>query len=397
MNVPIRLDLHDSRSGQSKHDRLKDYFIQEIRAGRLAPGQSLPSEHRLAEALGVARMTVRQAMVALEQEGLIRRVQGKGTFVDEDARRKLKRGQDLFALVVPFTQEGFYPALLHGFETAVGEIHHQTIVCSTDNNVDRQGDVILRLLDKKVGGVAISPTRPPVTPAYQIRVLHEHGIPVVLCHRPIEGVSAPLLAIPYREVGRLAGRTLAQHGHRRAAAFVSSRYSGTEEWVAGIGEAMQAAAGGASLESVYLTGSGHVQEEDVWAALQGVFRGPDRPTALLASFDSIGEVLFLLMPRLGLRVPEDVSLVGFGGAWRDSALARRLTSVVIDEIATGRQAVALLDEMRRGNRPLNDTTEITLELSLSDGQTLARANPSRAALNRTHGRKTVKRSRRSHQ
>ena len=297
----IPLDLHDSRCGQSKHDRLKEYFTDEILAGRLAPGQAIPSEHRLAEALGVARMTVRHAMVSLEQEGLIRRVQGKGSFVDEDARRKLKRGQDLFALVVPFTQEGFYPSLLHGFETAGGAIHHQTIVCSTDNNVDRQANVILQLLNKKVGGVAISPTRPPVTPAYQVRVLQEHGIPVVFCHRRVEGVSAPLLSIPYREVGRLAGKTLVELGHRRAAAFASSRYSGTEQWMSGIEEALLAAAGGdAFVEPIYLTETAHVREEDVWGALQAVFNRPNPPTALLASFDSIAEMMFLLVPATGI-------------------------------------------------------------------------------------------------
>jgi DNA-binding LacI/PurR family transcriptional regulator len=370
---PLQLDLRESCPGQSKHDRLRDYFVHEIRAGRLAPGQTLPSEHRLAEALGVARMTVRHAMLSLEQDGLIRRVPGKGTFVAEDARRRLKHGLDLFALVVPFTREGFYASLLQGFEAAVGEIHHQTIICSTDNNVDRQADVILQLLDKKVGGVALSPTRPPVTPAYQVRVLQEHGIPVVFCHRRVEGVSAPLLAVPYREMGRLAARTLADYGHRHVAAVVSSRYQGTEQWVAGIEDVMTAAGGASSVEAVYLTATAHVQEEDVWQALQAMFSRPTPPTALLAGFDSIAEMMYLLLPRLGLRVPEDVSLIGFGGAWREHALTRRLTSVVIDEIATGRQAVSLLHEMRCGDRPLDDATEITLELGLSDGETLAAA------------------------
>ena len=40
---------------------------------------------------------------------------------------------------------------------------------------------------------------------------------MVFCHRRVEGIAAPLLAIPFHEVGRLAGQALAERGHRRVA------------------------------------------------------------------------------------------------------------------------------------------------------------------------------------
>ena len=59
--------------------------MKEMTAGRLKSGQALPSQRRLVEAFGVAPLTVYHAMVALENDGLIRRVQGKGNFVEADA------------------------------------------------------------------------------------------------------------------------------------------------------------------------------------------------------------------------------------------------------------------------------------------------------------------------
>ena len=102
-----------------------------------------------------------------------------------------------------------------------------------------------------------------------------------------------------------------------------------------------------------------------------MFSKPNPPTAIFTTFDSLAEMVYLMLPRLGLRVPEDVSLLGFGGASRDGAFLRRLTSVVVDEVATGRLAVSLLHEMRSGNRPIDDSTEIVLDLALSEGETLA--------------------------
>ncbi len=371
----LALDLgHDryDRSVQPKHERLRDHLIKEMVAGRLKPGQVLPSDRSLMETLGVARTTVRQAMASLENDGLIRRVQGKGTFVEDNARRKLKRGLDIFALVVLETRGGFYPSLLHGFEAAAGDIHHQTLICCTNGDVGRQADIILQLMDKKVGGVAINPTSKPLTPAHQIRQLQQHGIPVVFLHRRVEGVTAPLLSIPFYEVGHKAGKILAEHGHRRVAMF-SSHWTPMDSVVEnGLNEGLRV--GGCELpaEAVFIGDSIVWKEEAVMASLQQVFAKPDPPTAIFVGFDSLAEMIYFLLPRLGLGVPEDVSLLGFGGVWREGVLTRRLTSVVVDAIATGQKAVALLHEMRRGERPIDDNEEFVPRLDLSEGETVAK-------------------------
>jgi len=341
--------------------------------GRLKPGQRIPSEHHLVRTLGIARTTIRQAMASLENDGLIRRVQGKGTFVGADARRKLHRGQDIFALVVPETMGGFYPSLLHGFESAAGDEHHQTIICNTDNDVGRQADIVLQLLDQEVGGVAIVPTSRTPTPAYQIRQLQKRGIPVVFCHRRAEGILAPLLALPFQEAGRLAGKTFADFGHRRIAYISTHESSIATESVEGLKRGLREKGIEEPVELAFVGNSIVSKEEDVEATLRSLLAKADPPTALFVSFDSLAEMIYLLLPRLGLRAPEDVSLIGFGGAWRANALAQRMTSVVVDEIDTGRQAVGLLHEMRCGDRPLDDNEEIALSMDIFQGATLAEA------------------------
>ena len=362
------LDLRE-RSVQSKHQRLREHLVNQMAMGRLKPGQKLPSEHSLVRALGVARTTIRQAMASLEHEGLIRRVQGKGTFVETGTRPRLRCGQDIFALVVPETLGGFYPSLLNGFETAAGEVRHQTIICNTDNDVGRQADIVLQLLDKEVGGVAIVPPSQTSTPAYQVRQFQKRGIPVVFCHRRVEGIAAPLLAIPFDDVGRLAGRAFAEQGRRRVAFVASPRSAMMHACLEGL------RAGGceAPAEFVCVGESILFDEALIWASLRRLFAVDEPPDAIFVGSDSLAEMVYLLLPRLGLRSPEDVSLIGFGSARREGALARRLTSVVVDEIGMGRRAVELLHEMRCGDRPIDDNEEIVLKLTLSEGETLAAA------------------------
>lgn len=358
-------------SAQAKHERLRDYFVREMLAGRLRGGEALPTEPQLVETFGMGRTTVRQAMAALERDGLIRRIQGKGTFVEDDARRKLKRGQDIFALVVLETREGFYPSLLHGFESAAVDIHYQTLVCSTGNDVGRQADIFFQLLDKEVGGIALNPTSQPLTPAHQVRQLQKQGVPIVLLHRSVEGISAPLLSIPFREVGRMAGQALAERGHRRMAVFDSLWTPVASEILDGFNAGAGEGGCDRPTEQVFTAANSVLREEDVLAALKKTFAKAEPPTAIFTTTDALAEMIYVLLPQLGLRVPDDVSLVGFGGAWRDGALMQRLTSVVVDEAGTGRRAVSLLHEMRCGERAIDDSEVFVMELGLSEGQTLA--------------------------
>ena len=116
-----------------------------------------------------------------------------------------------------------------------------------------------------------------------------------------------------------------------------------------------------------------LDERAAGEAVRKMFSRPDRPTGIMCGFDSVAETLYLLLGRLGLRVPEDVSLVGFGGRDRRGAILRRLASVVIDGAETGRRAGELLGEMCDGIRAIDDDEEIVMPIGFCDGETLGPA------------------------
>ena len=70
-----------------KYFRLANWLRQQIREGKLQPGDQLPTEAALCEQFGVSRGTVRQAIQMLVQEGWVEREQGRGSFVREPRRR----------------------------------------------------------------------------------------------------------------------------------------------------------------------------------------------------------------------------------------------------------------------------------------------------------------------
>ncbi|MBN1909174.1 MAG: GntR family transcriptional regulator [Pirellulales bacterium] len=347
----------------------------EVTAGRLCPGEALPSEKQLAELFQIARTTVRQALTELEQDGLVRRRHGTGTFITELADRNTHVGLNVFALIVPSTTTGFWPALQKGFEAQAATIHRQILFCDTDNNLDKQGNAILQLVQKRVAGVAFAPTSTPATPSYQIEHLQQHGIPVVFCHRGVPGIKAPLLAIPFVDVGRKVGELLVRHGHRRVALFtMHERTEAGSGYENGLRNALEAVGAPLPKELVHCGTTGSpdpsLQTDSVLQALEMMLAREARPTAIVASFDPLAELIYLLLSQLGVRVPEDISLVGVGGTWRHGAITSRLTSITIDEEEVGRRAAEILHEIGEGIRPFFDDERIPVSLGLSDGQTV---------------------------
>jgi|GEM_PF-3253856 DNA-binding LacI/PurR family transcriptional regulator len=71
-----------NRKGLAKYLQVRDIIHAKIQSHEYAPGSPIPSESELVNMFGVARMTVRQALAELEREGMLRREQGRGTFVE---------------------------------------------------------------------------------------------------------------------------------------------------------------------------------------------------------------------------------------------------------------------------------------------------------------------------
>jgi DNA-binding LacI/PurR family transcriptional regulator len=167
-----------------------------------------------------------------------------------------------------------------------------------------------------------------------------------------------------------------EQGHRRIAFFSAHRSGLSAQYEQGLRKALQTA--GVQLPDKFIRIGTAAKvtvehEQFVKSSLEQLLKLARRPTALFCSFDSEAELVYLLLGRMGVKVPEEISIVGFGGTWREGAIARRLTSITVDEEELGLRAAKLLDEMRRRERPLNDVTEILMPLSISKGETLGPA------------------------
>jgi LacI family transcriptional regulator len=318
---------------------------------------------------------VREAMARAKYEAPIMR-QGKANGSSGAGDAATLRA---YALVVPEISGGMYSTLLEGFGAAANDRYHQPIVSNTGNNLYKQGDEILQLIHKHVGGVAIVPVASASTPAVHIEAFQAANIPVVLLHRDVPGVSAPLVELPLEDVGYRAGMALLDRGHRRIALFTIPQGPSSNMHRCGLSRALAERGMTLTDEQVHaFEGAAPFSLPTIEASIDRAMQriqalAPDqRPTAVFATNDIIAEGVYMRLMRDGVRVPDQMSLVSFGGQQRVSTVAARLAAIVVDEQWIGRTAVELLEQASRprGSEEPSERVVKKAELSLVEGETL---------------------------
>ncbi|WP_235520800.1 LacI family DNA-binding transcriptional regulator [Cellulomonas sp. Leaf395] len=195
---------------------------------------------------------------------------------------------------------------------------------------------------------------------------------------PVEGASSVLL--DERHGSRLGAQHLLDLGHRRIAILTMSK-DATPRWApdaASISSnfvARERQAGwvetlaGAGVTPIVMGVHDNV-EPDVSEGARALLAGPDRPTAVLCFSDLMAAAVVHAAENAGLRVPEDLSVVGFD----DSPLSRRLrpalTTVHQDFDAKGKAAAAALtssiSRFRAGVAPAPEQHRIPVDLVVRD-------------------------------
>src|SRR5258707_3890257 len=174
------------------HTQLMTYYRERILDGRLSAGTRLPTDEDLAALYQISRDTVRQALALLANEGLIERVQGRGTFVRQPPSNvspvaQLKQKQ--IGLVLNRTaRTQLTMDLLVGVEQAAKSHGYNVSFTYVEGEQEQQARDIDRLRANHVLGMIIWPTGDTTHDA-SIQQLQADHIPVVLMDPYFPGLA----------------------------------------------------------------------------------------------------------------------------------------------------------------------------------------------------------------
>jgi DNA-binding LacI/PurR family transcriptional regulator len=267
-------------------------------------------------------------------------------FPNTQARGLVSGRSGVFGLIVSEITNPFFSELIEGFEEVAVESGYEILIGSTNYDPKRWEICIRRMLERKVEGVAVMTfgIEEPL-----IEQLASRNIPLVFIDSGPERAKISLLKVDYHHGIRQGVQHLAALGHREIA-FISgptrlrSAHSRLEAFEQSFGEC-----GIVPLPEWIVEGD-HTLEGGI-RAMEKLLGGKKLPTAVMCSNDMTAIGVLHKAYRTGLRVPADISIIGFDDVHMARVMIPPLTSVQMSRLELARAAVNALRSHVEGTEP----------------------------------------------
>ncbi|NUW31640.1 LacI family DNA-binding transcriptional regulator [Nonomuraea sp. SMC257] len=302
-------------------------------------------------------------------------------FVRNESARALRSGRTrTMGLVVLDVTNPFFTDVAKGVEAVAADNGMIVTLCNSDQDGPREHRYLRHLEEQRVQGILITPVE---RENERLEQIIERGTPVVLLDHRATRRNRCSVAVDDVLGGRLATEHLLGQGHRRLG-FVGGSWSISQvaERHKGAVQAVEAAAAAASRPGSRETESAEASRAGGSAAACGTggsaeapsltlidvpslsfasgrhaaerlaaMPGPDRPTALFCANDLLALGLMHGLTAAGLRIPDDVALIGYDDIDYAAAAAVPLSSIRQPRAELGRVAAELLlEEIDEGER-----------------------------------------------
>ncbi len=267
--------------------------------------------HDVAQVAGVSSATVSRVVNGRPtvDETLARRVLDAVAatgYVPNSTGRALRRQvSDTWAAIVSDVQATFFTGLVAAFEEVAARLGYSVMLCNSNEHVDRERRYIEAAVGQRMSGVVIavaSESKSDLSPLFRARV------PVVLIDRRLHDHDGDSVLVDNELAGRLAAEHLAAQGYQRIACISGPRdVTSTEDRMRGFRSALVALSRTVRDEHIRRT---NLRTDDGEIAIRSLLASSDPPDAVYTTTGVITAGAYRAMQQMGVRMPEDVGLVG---------------------------------------------------------------------------------------
>lgn len=283
-----------------KYIQVKNRIKEGIKNGSITG--KLPGERVLAKELGVAYMTLRKALGELEEEGILHKSTTKGTFVS-NSKMSPKVTKNIGFFLDSNIREGisspYYSLIFKALEKEVKEDGYNLLLFSDTD------DMIPANNQKKIDGVLVC-----CFPRIENKVQElKKFLPVVLLDNIATDKSIPSVTIDNFNSCKKAAEYLIDGGHKKIG-FISGLLDSDVcmDRLKGYQAALEANGFPADDSLIY---KGDYSYESGEKAAEYYLKMDERPTAILCANDSMAIGAMKVIQEAGLRIPNDISIIGF--------------------------------------------------------------------------------------
>jgi len=328
-----------------KYYQLKEYLKEMIRSGGILPKEKLPSESELVRQFKISRHTVRHAFSELENEGWIYREQGKGTFCAYRGRKKEKK----IAVLTTYISNYIFPYIIRGIEETLCELEYSFSIASTGNDKRKEEECMKRILEQDISGLIVEPTK-----SAKLNINHKYfqeltnrNIPYIFLHATYDDLEPAYIIMNDERGGFMATEYLLKLGHKDIAGiFLSDDMQGVQRQ-AGFIAALKKYGVPVNNELI-----GNYTTEQMFTYpyqfTKKLLQKKSRPTAVFCYNDQIAIQVIEAIRKSNLKIPRDISLVGYDNSNLATATEIKLTTINHPKEEMGQRVASMIVEMIDG-------------------------------------------------
>ncbi len=294
-------------------------------------------------------------------ERVWRAIRELGYYPNTQARALVSGKSRIFGLIISDISNPFFPELVKAFEDTAILHAYEVIVANTDYKSDRMGLCVRRMIERKVDGVAIMTSeidRP------LLDELSKRDMPIVFLDigkvkplisnisvdyaRGIRESVQHLVALGHKRIGFISGPSDLKSARTRRSAFLDCLRE------CGISEKHQ------------IVVEGNHRVDGGQAAMREMLARPTPPTAVLTSNDLSAIGALHAIQNAGLRVPQDISVIGFDDIELSQYTQPPLTTVRLSRDELGRKAFHALSQAAEGTATAGQDIKIATSLVIRE-------------------------------
>lgn len=304
-----------------------------------------------------------------------RAINNKSDINEETKKRVLKVAQELgyvqnatavalrtkktrtLGVVIADNRNPFYAEVLNGIEEAAREKNYHIILANTQRDYQKEEEAINLLLAKRVDGLLITPVQDRND---DIKKLIEANIPFVIVGRDFENIEVDAVYNDEVKGGFFATEYLIKKGHKRIA-FINGflHKSPAQGRLEGYKKALKEH--GIPLVDMMVS-VGDIDVEDGYERTKQMLEKNLDFTAIFAYNDMMAFGAMQVIKEKGLRIPEDIGLVGYDDIPFSSLISPSLTTIKLKKQELGAESVKLLLSRINGSREKMKKIMLNVEL-----------------------------------
>ncbi|MCI1986765.1 MAG: GntR family transcriptional regulator [Lactobacillus sp.] len=329
---------------EKKYQTVNRVIQSWIADGEYKENEKLPTESDLMKRFEVSRHTVRKALADLETDGIVYRIQGGGTYVRGLEPRLPKLAErNAVGVMATHLNDYIFPSIIAGIERILSQDATSLVLSSTQNDEMIEAQSITKL--SNINGLIVEPARSAFIIKNEPRFaeLSAQNIPIVTINAKFKQLATPYFVMDDFSGGKLAAEYILKNNHRHILGIFKNDDQQGVDRLEGFTYALQAF----DIEDVTATlfYQSSTPQEKIGAKLQSILSGADRPTAIVCYNDQMAVLAYNTAQTLGVKVPQDLSIIGFDNSSLASGYGLHLTSVNHPKAQMGEDAADLILKM----------------------------------------------------